>query len=87
MADCSTTAADTDSELSVRIGAAFGIFLVSSVGVMLPKLAMAAKLENVFFVLRAAGAGVVLATGVGMRYWPVQGFIVGCKSPEHCMHD
>ena len=50
--------------LSVRIGAAVGIFLVSSVGIMLPILASTAKLETVFFVLRATGAGVVLATGV-----------------------
>ena len=63
MADCATTAAATDSMLSVRIGGAIGIFLVSSVGVMLPMLAMTAKLERVFFVLRAIGAGVVLATG------------------------
>ena len=40
-----------------------GIFMVSSVGVMLPMLAMTAKLDSVFFVLRAIGAGVVLATG------------------------
>ena len=62
MADCSTAAAATDSMLSVRIGAAVGIFLVSSVGAMLPLLAMTARLEGVFFVLRAIGAGVVLAT-------------------------
>lgn len=36
MADCSTTAAATDSMLGVRIGGAIGIFLVSSMGVFLP---------------------------------------------------
>ena len=63
MADCTTTAAATASLLSLRVGGAIGIFLVSSVGVMLPILANTAKLDSVFFILRAIGAGVVLATG------------------------
>lgn len=49
--------------LGLRLGGLFGILVVSIFGVCLPAFTYKAKLESVFFVMRAFAAGVVLMTG------------------------
>lgn len=49
--------------LGLRLGGLFGILIASTIGVTLPAFTYKAKLEPVFFVLRAFAAGVVLITG------------------------
>ena len=61
--DCSSQAANTGSLVGLRVGGLFGILAVSTIGVCLPLVANARRLEGLFFILRAAAAGVVLATG------------------------
>jgi len=49
--------------LGLRIGGMFGILVCSAIGVMIPYFAYSAKLNSLFFLLRAFAAGVVLTTG------------------------
>jgi hypothetical protein len=49
--------------LGLRIGALFGILVVSTIGVCIPFFTYKAKLNSVYFLLRAFAAGVVLTTG------------------------
>ena len=49
--------------LGLRLGGLFGILAVSTIGVIIPALTYKAKLDSVFFILRAFAAGVVLTTG------------------------
>ncbi len=63
MSDCSTAAAASGSLIGLRVGGLFGILAVSTIGVFIPLIASSQRFDGVFFVLRAAAAGVVLATG------------------------
>lgn len=49
--------------LGLRLSGLFGILIVSTIGVCIPAFTYKAKLDSVFFVLRAFAAGVVLTTG------------------------
>ena len=60
---CATTASPSGRLLGWRIGGLFAILGASLIGVTLPYLAVSRKLQSMFFVLRAAAAGVVLMTG------------------------
>lgn len=53
--------------LGLRLAGLFGILAVSTIGVIIPALTYKAKLDSVFFVLRAFAAGVVLTTGYVIR--------------------
>lgn len=49
--------------LGLRLGALFGILAVSTIGIAIPYFTYTVKLGNIFFLLRAFAAGVVLTTG------------------------
>lgn len=49
--------------LGLRLGGLFGILLISTAGVFIPFFTYKAKLNSVYFLLRAFAAGVVLTTG------------------------
>lgn len=49
--------------LGLRLGGLFGILVCSTIGISIPAFTYKAKLESVYFVLRAFAAGVVLTTG------------------------
>lgn len=49
--------------LGLRLGGLFGILLVSTIGVSIPFFTYKAKLNSVYFLIRAFAAGVVLTTG------------------------
>ncbi|KAL0040876.1 hypothetical protein WJX79_008214 [Trebouxia sp. C0005] len=49
--------------LGLRLGGLFGILLVSTAGVFIPFFTYKAKLNSLYFLLRAFAAGVVLTTG------------------------
>lgn len=49
--------------LGLRLGGLFGILAVSTIGVAIPFFTYKAKLNSVFFLVRAFAAGVVLTTG------------------------
>lgn len=49
--------------LGLRIGGLFGILACSAIGVLIPYFTYTAKLNSLFFVLRAFASGVVLTTG------------------------
>jgi len=49
--------------LGLRLGGLFGILLASTAGVFIPFFTYKAKLNSVYFLLRAFAAGVVLTTG------------------------
>ena len=59
--ECITPGAE--GMLGLRVGGLFGILICSAIGVMIPFFAYSAKLESLFFLLRAFAAGVVLTTG------------------------
>ena len=63
MSDCSSTAADSGSLLGTRVGGLFAVLVVSTIGVFVPLIAKSQPVDGLFFVVRAAAAGVVLATG------------------------
>lgn len=49
--------------LGLRLGGLFGILVLSAIGIFIPFFTYKAKLNSVFFLLRAFAAGVVLTTG------------------------
>ena len=49
--------------LGLRLGGLFGILVVSAIGILIPFFTYKAKLNSLFFLLRAFAAGVVLTTG------------------------
>ena len=49
--------------LGLRLGGLFGILVVSAIGIFIPFFTYKAKLNSLFFLLRAFAAGVVLTTG------------------------
>ncbi len=61
--DCSSAAAPSGSLLGLRVGALFGILAVSTIGVFIPLITSSQRVNGPFFIVRAAAAGVVLATG------------------------
>lgn len=49
--------------LGLRLGGLFGILVLSAIGIFIPFFTYKAKLNSLFFLLRAFAAGVVLTTG------------------------
>ena len=49
--------------LGLRLAGLFGILVLSAVGIFIPFFTYKAKLNSLFFLLRAFAAGVVLTTG------------------------
>ena len=51
------------SLLGLRLGGLFGVLVFSAIGIFIPFFTYKAKLNSLFFLLRAFAAGVVLTTG------------------------
>ncbi|KAK9865177.1 hypothetical protein WJX84_007285 [Apatococcus fuscideae] len=62
-ADCFAPGPGSEDLLGLRLGGLFGILAVSTIGVSIPFFTYTAKLETLFFFLRAFASGVVLTTG------------------------